>query len=130
MIRIRNVLALAATCGLVGLAPGALAQSAGVAVASAPSLSANEAAQRFEQAESFERRRDLRSAFDAYTQAGEAGNGLAQKKLGDIYSTGSPFVERDYETALKWYEKARDQGIEIPKPLIYPGEQNQVIRLK
>jgi len=35
--------------------------------------------------------------------------------------TGSDAVERDYETSLRWYERARRQGIEIPKPFTYPG---------
>ena len=57
----------------------------------------------------------------AYLAAGEAGNGMAQKRLGDIYNTGNAVVRRDYETALKWYQKARAQGIEIPKPITNPG---------
>ena len=88
---------------------------------SASMLSPEQAASRYRQAEMLERNRDLRAAFNAYAEAGEAGNGLAQKKLGDIYSSGNAVVERDYEAALKWYFKAREQGIEIPKPLTYPA---------
>ena len=88
---------------------------------SASMLSPDQAASRYHQAEALERSHDLRAAFNAYTEAGEADNGLAQKKLGDIYSSGNAVVERDYETALKWYFKAREQGIEIPKPLTYPA---------
>jgi hypothetical protein len=36
--------------------------------------------------------------------------------MGDIYSANGPVVKRDYETALRWYEKARAQGVRIPKP--------------
>jgi TPR repeat protein len=122
----RLFLALGAVFLLGGGA--ALAQTAelkdGAIASSAPSasmLSPEQALSRFRQAELFERNRDLRSAFNAYTEAGEAGNGLAQKKLGDLYSSGNAVVERNYETALKWYFKAREQGIEIPKPLTYPA---------
>ena len=122
MRRIGHGLALAVACGMLGFAPGAIAQSAGVAIASAaPALTAEQAAERFRQAESFERRRDLRSAFEAYTEAGEAGHPMAQKKLGDFYSAGIVAVPRDYETALKWYQKAREQGVDIPAPPTYPA---------
>ena len=122
----RVLLALGA---IVLLSSGAaLAQSAELKeVATAPNtpsasmLSPGQAASRYRQGETLEHNRDLRAAFNAYTEAGEAGNGLAQKKLGDIYSSGNAVVERNYETALKWYFKAREQGIEIPKPLTYPG---------
>jgi len=26
-------------------------------------------------------------------------------------------VQRDYQAALKWYQKAREQGVDIDKPL-------------
>ena len=134
MKRIPNLLILAAA-GLLGFGPAAYAQKGEmiVDIAAPPfssTLTAREAADRYTLGTLHERRKDLRAAFIAYTEAGEAGYGLAQKKLGDIYSNGNAVVERDYETALKWYEKAREQGIEIPKPLVYPGDPNQVIRLK
>ena len=49
------------------------------------------------------------------------GHGPAQKKLGDIYGSGHGDVQRDYETSLRWYQRAREQGIEIPQPFSYPG---------
>ena len=64
-----------------------------------------------------ERRGDDKGALKAFLEAGESGHGLAQRKLGEIYDTGNAAVERDYETALRWYQKAREQGIEIEKPL-------------
>jgi TPR repeat protein len=30
-------------------------------------------------------------------------------------------VNRDYETSLRWYQRAREQGVEIPLPYAYPG---------
>jgi len=137
MMKIRDALILASAAGLVAFGPAAFAQKGEMIVDIAapplvhmPKLNEREAAERFRQGTLLERRKDLRSAFIAYTEAGESGYGLAQKKLGDIYSTGNTVVERDYETALKWYEKAREQGVEIPRPLVYPGDPNQVIRLK
>jgi len=134
MKRIPNLL-IVATAGLLSFGPAAYAQKGEMIVDISPpplssTLNAREAADRYTQGTLHERRKDLRAAFIAYSEAGEAGNGHAQKKLGDFYSNGNTVVERDYETALKWYEKAREQGIEIPKPLVYPGDPNQVIRLK
>ncbi len=90
-------------------------------VASALAMSPAAAAQRFREGQLLERRRNLRGAFDAYLQAGEAGNGAAQKKLGDLYISGGPVVARDYETALLWYHRAREQGVDIPTPFSYSG---------
>jgi TPR repeat protein len=59
---------------------------------------------------------DHQAALTAYLEAGNAGHGLAQRKLGDIYGKGNKAVKRDYDTSLRWYEKARAQGVEIPKP--------------
>lgn len=106
---------------LVLVAAGCVMSGGTTALAQAGALSPAQAALRLQQGETFERKHDLRSAFDAYTEAGEAGNGPAQKKLGDFYTSGNVAVDRDYETGLKWYSKAREQGIEIPKPLTYPG---------
>ena len=55
----------------------------------------------------------------AFLAAGDAGHGPAQKRLGDLYNTGNAVLKRDYETALRWYQKAREQGVEIPKPLTH-----------
>lgn len=89
--------------------------------ARAPALAPEQAAARFEQGAVYERKGELAAAMKAYLEAGEAGHGPAQKKLGDIYNAGNSVVRRDYETALKWYQKARAQGIEIPKPVTNPG---------
>ena len=81
------------------------------------SLAAEAAAKRYREGLAMERRRDLRGAFAAFLEAGEAGNGLAQRRLGQIYDTGNAVVPRDYQASLKWYQKAREQGVEIDKPL-------------
>lgn len=120
-----NLMVIGAAFGLLGISGAAWSQaaaSAGVAAsATSPQLTRAQASQRFRQGENLERKRDMRGAVAAYTAAAESGNGHAQKKLGDLYNTGNNVLERDYETALKWYHKAREQGIDIPKPLSYPG---------
>ncbi len=120
-----SVFVIAAAGGLLGIAGIASSQTAAPAAVAATAvstqLSPSQASQRFRQGERLERKRDMRGAVDAYTAAAEAGDGHAQKKLGDLYSTGNRVLERDYETALKWYHKAREQGIEIPKPFNYPA---------
>ena len=88
--------------------------------APAPALSPAQAEERFQEGLAQDRKGDLRAALKAYLEAGQSGHGAAQKKLGDVYNTGNAIVPRDYETALKWYQKAREQGVEIPKPLT-PG---------
>jgi len=80
-------------------------------------LTAEGAAKRYREGLGMEHRGDLQGALTAFLEAGEAGNGMAQLKLGQIYDKGNAVVARDYQVALKWYQKARNQGMEIPKPL-------------
>ena len=80
-------------------------------------LGREEAAKRYQEGLGLEQRGDNKAALRAFLEAGESGHGLAQKKLGEIYDKGNAAVERDYETALRWYQKAREQGVPIPKPL-------------
>ena len=84
-------------------------------------LAPAEAEARYREAVSLEHAGDPRGAFKAYEEAAESGHALAQKKLGDLYGTGGEAVKRDYETSLRWYSKAREQGIQVPKPFTYPG---------
>jgi TPR repeat protein len=81
-----------------------------------PWLTPQQATQRYQEATKAERDGFHRHAFVAYLEAAENGHGDAQKKMGDIYSRDGPIVRRDYQTALQWYEKARAQGVPIPKP--------------
>jgi FimV-like protein len=76
------------------------------------------AARRYWEGLARERRGDREGAFKAYLEAGEAGHGLAQRRLGQIYDAGNDVVKRDYEMALKWYQRARAQGVAIPKPAV------------
>ena len=75
------------------------------------------ATKRYQEGVALERRGDHQGALAAYLEAGEAGNGLAQRRLGQIYDKGNTVTQRDYQTALKWYQKAREQGVEMDKPL-------------
>ena len=79
-------------------------------------LSKEQAASKYAEARALERYGDEVGAFRAYLAAGTNGHGPAQKKLGEIYDRGGQAVQRDYAQALRWYEKARAQGIEIPAP--------------
>jgi eukaryotic-like serine/threonine-protein kinase len=47
------------------------------------------------------------------TQKGPA-VGQAAKRLGDLYNKGVPGVSRDYGEALKFYDIARSNGVEVP----------------
>jgi pilus assembly protein FimV len=85
--------------------------------AAAAALAAEAAAKRYREGVALERRKDEQGAMTAYMEAGEAGNGLAQRRLGQIYDKGNTVVQRDYQEALKWYQKARLQGVNIDKPL-------------
>jgi pilus assembly protein FimV len=76
-------------------------------------LVAADPALRYRQGLALEKRGDEVGAFKAFLEAGEAGHGLAQLKLGEIYDNGDG-VQRDYQSSLKWYQKAREQGVPIP----------------
>jgi TPR repeat protein len=66
-----------------------------------------------------ERRGDDAGAFIAFVEAAEAGHAPAQRKLGEIYDSGNPAVKRNYQAAIRWYEKAREGGEVLP-PLRSP----------
>jgi FimV-like protein len=78
-------------------------------------LAAADPALRYQQGVTLEKRGDEVGAFKAYLEAGEAGHGLAQRKLGELYDNGDG-VPRDYQSSLKWYQKAREQGVLVPAP--------------
>jgi pilus assembly protein FimV len=109
---------------LIAARPGLVPQVAAVKPAPAPKgpeivppPGLEAAARRYREGLTLERRGDDRGALTAFLEAGEAGYGLAQKRLGQIYDKGNSVVQHDYQTALKWYEKARAQGVPIDKPL-------------
>ena len=75
--------------------------------------------QRHVQGLSLERRGDDRGAFIAFLDAAEHGYPPAQRKLGEIYDSGNHAVKRDYEESIRWYQKAREGGEDIPPPKSY-----------
>lgn len=85
--------------------------------AAAPTPGREEAMRRYREGLALERRGDDQGALKAFVESGEAGYGLAQRKLGQIYDKGNSAVQRDYQASLRWYQKAREQGVEIDKPV-------------
>jgi TPR repeat protein len=105
---------------LLGLAIVLPSQSWSQAARSGPNDGTWLAAARYSDGRMLERSGQWDAAMEAYLEAAVGGHGPAQKKLGDIYGNGQG-VQRDYETSLRWYQRAREQGEEIPLPFTYPG---------
>lgn len=42
------------------------------------------------------------------------GDGLACKRLGELYIAGAEGVERNYAESVRWYERARRLGVDVP----------------
>ncbi|HEV3484459.1 MAG TPA: hypothetical protein VG106_03560 [Vicinamibacterales bacterium] len=109
----------AAVVGLLLVVP---TQSWSQAKATKPVTEASGLAQvRYNDGRELERNGQWAAAMEAYLEAATAGHGPAQKRLGDIFGNGQGDVLRDYETSLRWYQRAREQGVEIPLPYSYPG---------
>jgi TPR repeat protein len=94
--------------------PGLQAVHAQSTVAKAPVN--QEAASRHAAALALEKRGDERGAFTAYLAAAEQGHPPAQRRLGEIYDSGNTVVKRNYEESIRWYQKAREGGEDIPPP--------------
>lgn len=84
-------------------------------------LTAAQAAEKHTEGLAAERVGDDHGALRAFLEAAEAGHGPAQLKLAEIYDRGNAAVERDYATALGWYQKARESGMPVPKPHVFPA---------
>ena len=78
-------------------------------------LSAQAAAYRHADGLMLEHRGMEQEAFIAFVEAAEAGHGPAQRRLGEIYDSGNSAVKRDYEESIRWTQKAREGGEEIPR---------------
>jgi len=85
------------------------------ATVASPAL--GQAAHRYHDGLALEHKGDDQGALQAFLEAGEAGYGLAQRKLGQIYDKGNSVVRRDLQTSIFWYQKAREQGVPIDRPL-------------
>lgn len=68
----------------------------------------------YEQAQALEREGKGAEAVKAYMRLARAGHGKAAKRLGEIYETGIPGVERNLDESLKWYNAARALGEDVP----------------
>ncbi|HLX79050.1 MAG TPA: hypothetical protein VKS43_00545 [Burkholderiales bacterium] len=79
-------------------------------------MSNETAAHRHVEGLAMERRGDEQGAFVAFLEAAEEGYPPAQRRLGEIYDSGNSAVARNYSESIRWYEKAREGGEEIPKP--------------
>jgi TPR repeat protein len=66
---------------------------------------------------SLQHRGDEKGAFIAFLDAAERGYPPAQRRLGEIYDSGNTAVKRDYEESIRWYQKAREGGEDIPPPV-------------
>ena len=86
-----------------------------------PSLTPAQALERHEEGLAAERAGDDFAALRAFQDAADAGHVPAQLKLGEIYDRGNAAADRDYATALGWYQKAREQGMAVPKPHTFPA---------
>lgn len=82
----------------------------------APPPGMEQAARRYQEGLALERKGDDRGAFQAFLDSGEAGYGLAQRRLGQIYDKGNSAVRRDLQASIQWYQKARAQGVPLDKP--------------
>lgn len=112
------VLAPILVAPLVGAAEAPPVEAKKARAKKRPTLSREAAEKQYQLGLELDKKGDAKGAHAAYLAAGESGHGLAQKRLGEIYEKGNRAVKRDYDTALRWYEKARAQGIEIPKPIV------------
>jgi len=113
---VREMLAKVAPAQVAAAKPAAPAVAAAKAPIPPPP-GREEAIRRYREGQALERKGDDQGALKAFLEAGEAGYGPAQRKLGQIYDKGNTAVQRDYQTSLRWYQKAREQGVEIDKPL-------------
>jgi len=94
----------------------AFALVAGMQVASAQAPVRGDAAGRHAAGLAMEDRGDDTGAFVAFLDAAEGGYPPAQRRLGEIYDSGNNAVKRDLEESIRWYQKAREGGEQIPAP--------------
>lgn len=91
-----------------------------IARAQAPArapMSMNMAVQTHVAGLAMEHRGDETGAFNAFLAAGQDGYPPAQRRLGEIYDSGNSAVKRNYEESIRWYQKAREGGEQIPPPV-------------
>ncbi len=67
------------------------------------------------QAKTMESRGRYCAATRLYQIAGNNGHGPASLRLAELYMSGRNDLRRDYVEAIRWYNKAREQGMSIPE---------------
>jgi FimV-like protein len=125
LLEVGTVLAIPGREAVAAIEPAAadrevqelLAASRPVATPIQPVAGMEAAARRYQEGLALEHKGDEQGAFRAFLESGEAGYGLAQRKLGQIYDKGNSAVKRDLQASIVWYQKARAQGVPIDKPL-------------
>ncbi|MDO9914553.1 sel1 repeat family protein, partial [Glaesserella parasuis] len=70
---------------------------------------AETAAEKFNSAVQYYKQQNYQAAFPMFKELAEQGIALAQFNLGLMYSKGRG-VNQDYHQAVKWYQKAAEQG--------------------
>jgi hypothetical protein len=80
-------------------------------------LKKHQAANKYDEGQGLDRKGDARGAYLAYVEAGNATG--ARRKGWERSTRRAARSSVDYAMALRWYEKARAQGIEVPKPHAY-----------
>lgn len=68
----------------------------------------------YAQAQALENSENIHEAIRQYRRAARAGSGKAAKRLGEIYNQGIKDVRPDRAESLFWYERARENGEQIP----------------
>ncbi len=81
-----------------------------------PQMSAASAMNRHAEGLALTHRGDDRRAFAAFLEAAESGYPPAQRRVAEILDSGNKAVPRDYEESIRWYEKARAGGEQLPSP--------------
>lgn len=114
----RVLLAIALTPAALAFAPGASAEIP-ASLQLAERQAARQAARHETGATVAAPREATPAPISTLVEAAEAGNGPAQRQLGALYDRGAPGVKRDFAQSIRWYQKARERGEEIPTPPTY-----------
>jgi TPR repeat protein len=76
------------------------------------------AEQHFRTGLTLEKSKNMPKAFVSYVEAAKLGHGLAQYRLGQLYDRDiTNSVDRDVQESVKWYQKARENQVNVPKPM-------------
>jgi len=78
---------------------------------------AEQAARRYKEGLAMERRGDQKGRLRPSWRRARRVTALAAAQAWRDLRQGNSATPRDYQTSLKWYQKAREQGVEIPKPI-------------